>query len=127
MNSEAAAWLIVYRDSLTHNLRALYPSSEVTEMKINWSRFVIGALVATIICFFSDGFMHEKLLANDWQSIYTASGVAEPQEHSTALLYFFVFEVGRGVLSMFLYVLMRGCCGAGPKTAVLAAIAAGVA
>jgi len=93
-------------------------------MKLNWSRFVIGALVVTVICFFSDGFMHEKLLANDWKSIYAASGVAEPQEHSTALLYFFIFEIGRGVLSMFLYVLMRGCCGAGPKTAVFAAIAA---
>ena len=93
-------------------------------MKINWARFVIGALVATIICFFSDGFMHEQLLANDWKNVYGALGTAEPQEHSIALIYFFVFEIGRGVLAMFLYVLMRGCCGAGPKTAVFAAIAA---
>jgi hypothetical protein len=93
-------------------------------MKINWSRFVIGALVVTIICFFSDGFMHERLLANDWKNVYGASGIAEPQEHSIALVYFLVFEIGRGVLAMFLYVLMRGCCGAGPKTAVFAAIAA---
>jgi hypothetical protein len=40
------------------------------------------------------------------------------------LIYFVIFELGRGFLSMFLYVLMRGCCGAGPKTAVFAAIAA---
>ncbi|HSE33456.1 MAG TPA: hypothetical protein VLA93_17925 [Pyrinomonadaceae bacterium] len=93
-------------------------------MRINWSRFVIGALVATVICFFSDGFMHERLLANDWKNVYGAWGITEPQEHSTALIYFFIFEIGRGVLSMFLYVLMPGCCGAGPKTAVFAAIAA---
>lgn len=93
-------------------------------MKINWSRFVIGALVATIICFFSDGFMHERLLADDWKNVYGALGTSEPTEHSIALIYFFIFEVGRGVLAMFLYVLIRGCCGAGPKTAVFAAIAA---
>ena len=93
-------------------------------MKINWARFVIGALVATIICFLSDGFMHERLLANDWSNVYGASGITEPHEHSWALIYFFIFELGRGVLAIFLYVLMRGCCGAGPKTAVFAAIVA---
>ncbi|HEX7295433.1 MAG TPA: hypothetical protein VF251_06755 [Pyrinomonadaceae bacterium] len=93
-------------------------------MKINWPRFLIGALIITVICFLSDGFMHEKLLSNDWKGIYSASGMTEPQEHSTALIYFLIFEIGRGVLSMLLYVLMRGCCGAGPKTAVYAAIAA---
>lgn len=31
-------------------------------MKINWARFIVGILVVTLICFFSDGFYHEKLL-----------------------------------------------------------------
>lgn len=94
-------------------------------MKINWARFLLGALVITVICFFTDGFMQERLLGDDWEAVYHRFGWLNAPPHTpTALIYFGIFEIGRGVLSMFLYVLMRGCCGAGPKTAVFAAIAA---
>ncbi len=93
-------------------------------MKINWTRFAIGALVVTLICFLTDGFMHERLLGSEWEVVYHRFGTSEPPHQPTSIIYFVIFEIGRGVLSMFLYVLMRGCCGAGPKTAVFAAIAA---
>ena len=93
-------------------------------MKINWARFLLGALVITLICFFTDGFMHERLLGADWKALFDGLGVTPPSHEPSALIYFVIFDVGRGFVSMFLYVLMRGCCGAGPKTAVFAAIAA---
>jgi len=93
-------------------------------MKINWARFLLGALVITLICFFTDGFMHERLLGADWKALFDGLGVTPPSHQPSALIYFVIFDVGRGFVSMFLYVLMRGCCGAGPKTAVFAAIAA---
>ena len=93
-------------------------------MKINWARFAIGALVVAVICFLTDGFMHERLLESDWQSVYRGLRAVEPSHQTSSLIYFMIFEIGRGVISMFFYVLMRGCCGAGPKTAVFAAIAA---
>lgn len=93
-------------------------------MNINWARFVIGVLVITIICFVTDGFMHERLLSSDWESVYRGLGATEPPHQTSSLLYFLVLEIGRGVLSMLLYVLMRPHCGAGPKTAVCAAIVA---
>lgn len=92
-------------------------------MNINWARFVIGAFVVTVICFLTDGFIHERLLATEWESVYRAIGAAEPPHQTSSLFYFFILEIGRGVISMLFYVLMRGCCGAGPKTAVYAAIA----
>lgn len=92
-------------------------------MKINWARFLIGALVITVICFFTDGFMHERLLGADWKTLFDGLGVTPPPHRPSALIYFVIFDIGRGFMSMFLYVLMRGCCGAGPKTAVFAAIA----
>ena len=93
-------------------------------MNINWARFFIGVLVVTVICFITDGFMHERLLATEWQNVYRAIGAAEPPHQTSSLFYFMILEIGRGVLSMLLYVLMRTPFGAGPKTAVLAAIAA---
>ena len=96
-------------------------------MNINWGRLTIGALVVAVICFVTDGFMHEQLLASDWRSVYDRMGVAEPHHEAGGVLYFAIFEIGRGVLSMLLYVTMRSHFGAGPKTAVIAAIAAWLA
>jgi hypothetical protein len=93
-------------------------------MNINWTRFIIGALVVTVICFLTDGFMHERLLGNEWEAVYRGLGATEPEHQTSSLVYFLIFEIGRGVVSMLFYVLMRTSCGAGPKTAVCAAIAA---
>lgn len=90
--------------------------------KINWSRFVIGGLVASILAFFSDGFLHEQLLKSDWQAVFTRLGSTPGEHHGSDLLYFVVFDLGRGFVSMFLYVMMRGYCGRGPKTAACAGV-----
>lgn len=89
---------------------------------INWSRFLIGGLIASVILFVTDGMMHEMILKADWQAIYAALGAREPQPHGSSMLYFAIFELGRGMISVLIYVLMRPFHGAGPKTAVFAAI-----
>ena len=96
-------------------------------IKINWARVIIGGLVATVILFVTDGFLHERILSADWQAVYHALGATPPQHNPAALLYFVVFELGRGLISIYLYALMRGCCGPGPKTAVLAGVVAWIA
>ena len=96
--------------------------------RINWARLLIGALVAAVICFLSDGFLHEKLVSAEWQAVYAGLRAPTPtEEHSSALLYFAVFEIGRGFIALLLYVLMRPFCRPGPKTAALAGLAAWVA
>jgi hypothetical protein len=95
--------------------------------KINWVRVMVGGLIAAIICFFSDGLLHEKLLATDWKAVYHNLGVAPAEPHSMGLAYFAVFELGRGLLSMFLYSMMRPYCGPGPKTAAFAGVVAWLA
>jgi hypothetical protein len=89
-------------------------------MKINWARFMVGVLVVTLICFFSDGLLHESILGTDWNMVYQRLGANEPEPHGLGLAYFLFFEIGRGILAMTLYVLMRGPCGVGPKTAAWA-------
>ena len=71
----------------------------------------------------TDGFFHERVVNADWRAVYAALHAAEPTEHSPlGLAYFAIFELGRGLISIYLYSLMRSCCGPGPKTAVFAGI-----
>ena len=95
--------------------------------QINWVRVLVGGLVASIILFLTDGFLHERLALGLWQAVYADLGVAEPKHNAYALIYFAIFELGRGFISIYLYALMRSCCGAGPKTAALAGIVAWIA
>jgi hypothetical protein len=90
--------------------------------RLNWSRIILGTFIAAIIMFLSDGFLHEKLLSTDWQSVYANLGVAEPKHNAAGVIYFAIFEIGRAFTAVFLYALMRSHFGPGPKTAVLAAI-----
>jgi hypothetical protein len=96
-------------------------------IKINWVRVIGGGLVAAIILFMTDGFFHERVVSGDWKAIYAGLGVAEPQHSASGLAYFAIFELGRGLISIYLYALMRSCCGPGPKTAALAGIVAWIA
>ena len=90
---------------------------------INWNRLLIGGLIATVICFLSDGLLHEKVVGADWEAVYdNLRAVSPSREHRSALFYFLVFELGRGFLAIFVYVLMRPFYNPGPKTAVLAGV-----
>ena len=94
--------------------------------RINWVRMLVGGLIATIIAFVTDGFLHERLLHSDWQAIYHNLGVV-PSEHGGHIIHFVVFELGRGLVSIFIYVMMRPHFGPGPKTAALAGVVGWIA
>lgn len=90
--------------------------------KLNWSRIIIGALIAAVILFLTDGFFHESVVRADWDSVYARLGARQPRENAGSMVYFAIFELGRGFLALFLYALMRQPFKPGPKTAVLAGI-----
>ena len=62
-----------------------------------------------------------------WKAVYDNLGAAPPEPHGMSLAYFAVFELGRGLLSMFLYAMMRPYCKPGPKTAAYAGVVAWLA
>jgi hypothetical protein len=95
--------------------------------KINWGRLIAGGLVAAIIAFVTDGFLHESLLSGDWKAVYDNLGASPGEEHGIHMVYFAIFELGRGLVSLFVYVMMRSHFGPGPKTAVLAGVVAWIA
>ena len=95
--------------------------------KINWVRVLVGGLVAAVILFLTDGFFHERVVIADWMAVYNSLGITDPRHNPYALVYFAIFELGRGMISIYLYALMRSCCGPGPKTAALAGVVAWIA
>ena len=95
--------------------------------KINWGRFIVGCLIAAIIMFFTDGFIHETIAKADWKAVYDGLRAVEPEPHGFSMAYFALFELGRGFTAMMFYVTMRSIFGPGPKTAVLAGIVGWIA
>jgi hypothetical protein len=95
--------------------------------QINWGRLIVGSLIAAIIMFVADGFIHETIAKADWRALYEALGAREPEPHGSSMIYFAIFELGRGFTAMMFYVLMRAFFGAGPKTGVLAGIVGWIA
>ncbi len=94
---------------------------------INWGRLIIGAIVAAIILFVTDGLMHETWLHEDWLAVYNNLRATPPEENAASMVYFAIFELGRGFIILFLYVLMRDRFQPGPKTAALAGVIGWVA
>jgi hypothetical protein len=95
--------------------------------QINWGRLLVGSLIAAIIMFVTDGLIHEMLAKADWHALYEALGAREPEPHGANMVYFAIFELGRGFTALMFYVLMRPFFGAGPKTAVTAGVVGWIA
>jgi hypothetical protein len=94
---------------------------------LNWGRFIVGGIIASIILFVTDGLLHEFIVGGDWKAVYDNLGASPQEENTIHMVYFAVFELGRGFIAMFLYVLMRPHFKPGPKTAALAGVVAWIA
>jgi hypothetical protein len=94
---------------------------------VHWGKFVLGALIATAICFISDAFLHQQVVQQQWLDVYAALGARAPEHAGWAMIWFVVFEAGRGFLTMYTYVLLRPRLGPGAKTATWAGVVAWVA
>jgi len=82
----------------------------------------MGGILAAIICFITDGIFHERMVGADWKAVHDLLGIPTVQHGGPGVLYFAVFELGRGLVSLFLYVMMRPHFKPGLKTAALAGV-----
>jgi hypothetical protein len=94
---------------------------------VNWGRFILGALIVAAICFVSDGFLHQRVVTEQWLAVRDALGATTPDHSGFSMIWFVVFEAGRGFLAMYVYVLLRPRLGAGVKTATWAGVVTWVA
>ena len=95
--------------------------------RINWVRLIVGGILAMLILFVTDGVFHERVVNVDWKAVHDNLGIPEGKHSGLGVLYFAVFELGRGLVAMFLYVMMRPHFKPGPKTAALAGVVAWIA
>ena len=96
---------------------------------VNWGKFVLGAVIVAVIAFISDGFLHQKLVNDQWQAPIEPLGkmMVEHKHGGGSMIWFGVFEAGRGFLTMYVYVLLRPRLGASVQTATWAGVVAWVA
>ena len=52
--------------------------------KVNWGRLLLGSLIAAVLCFVTDGLMHNMLIHEDWKGVYTSLKATPPTELRTA-------------------------------------------
>ena len=90
--------------------------------RLNWVRLILGGVIASAIGFLTDGFFHERLVEADWIAVYRNLGATAPHHDASGLLYFAIFELGRGFVAIFVYVMMRRQFKPGWQTAAIAGV-----
>jgi hypothetical protein len=91
--------------------------------RINYARVLLGGVVAGVLLFVADGFIHSKLLQEHWMAAVKAAGRSvEAEEHGSDMLYFAAFELLRGLALAWVYAVFRTHYGPGPKTAICSAL-----
>jgi len=76
--------------------------------KINYGRVLLGGILAGVLLFMADGFIHSKLLHEQWMAAMRAAGRSvEAEEHGADMLYFAAFELLRGLGLAWIYSVFR--------------------
>jgi len=94
--------------------------------KTNYGRLILGAVVAGVIYFVCDGTIHGALLGHYHMAAVTRM-TPNPTADNTSYIYFALFDLGKGLVAMLIYLAARARCGPGPKTAVWAGLVAWLA
>jgi hypothetical protein len=91
-------------------------------MRINGARVILGGAVAGLIVNVSEYLVNNVLLGDEWSNALEA--LNRPSDlGGTATAIFWLWGFMTGMMALWLYAAMRPRFGAGPKTAVLAAVA----
>jgi hypothetical protein len=94
--------------------------------RINYSRLLAGTLVAAVFYFIADGFIHGALLGPYHLAAVTRAGYPVTADN-TAYIYFALFDLGKGLVALLIYVAARARFGPGIRTAAWAGVVAWLA
>ncbi len=87
-------------------------------VKINWSRVILGGLLAGVVVNVVEFTLHAVILDPDWKAALGRS----PEESTGAMMIYVGLGFLIGILAVCYYAAIRPRFGAGPKTAACAGI-----
>ncbi|MDA2938274.1 hypothetical protein MYX75_08440 [Acidobacteria bacterium AH-259-A15] len=90
--------------------------------KINLGRVILGGLLAGLILNVGEFILNEPILGRDWAAAMEA--LNQPPVGGSAIAWFVVMGFVLGMVLIWLYAAIRPRFGAGPKSAVIAGLAA---
>jgi hypothetical protein len=93
--------------------------------RINWARVILGGLLAGVVINIGEFLVNGLLLADRWAAGMKALGLS-PDLGVLPYVMFNLWGFLMGLFVMWLYATIRPRFGAGPRTAVIAAVAAWV-
>lgn len=88
--------------------------------KINFARVLIGGLVAGLILNIGEWILNGVILAKEMKDFFTKCGFPEPGTNFMVIAVVITFVLG--VVLVLVYAAIRPRFGAGPKTAIIAAL-----
>lgn len=90
--------------------------------QINWTRVVIGGIVAAVILFIAGFIIHGAILGADWTAWQQAGHMPSALPHSEAVVIWIIVSLVSGVTGVWIYAGIRPRYGAGAKTALIAGL-----
>ncbi len=88
---------------------------------INWTRVILGGLVAGVVINVFESVLNGVVLAKDWEAAMAAMG--KPPMAGNQIAAFVAWGFVVGIFAVWLYAAIRPRYGAGPKTALCAGLA----
>ena len=89
--------------------------------KINFTRVILGGLLAGLILNIGDYLLHVPVMGEQWKAAMAMYNMSEPD--TTAIVWFMIMDFIIGIAMVWLYAAIRPRFGAGVRTAIVSGIA----
>ena len=87
---------------------------------MNFGRVLLGGLLAGLVMNIGEFILNDKILGLEMKQFFTAHGFKDPGSNFIVIAVVMTFLLG--IVSVFLYALIRPRLGPGPKAAIVAAL-----
>lgn len=89
---------------------------------INWTRVIIGGIVAAVILFIAGFIIHGAILGANWTAWQDAGHMPLALPHGEAVVVWIIVSLITGLTGVWIYAGIRPRYGAGAKTALIAGL-----
>jgi len=92
--------------------------------QINFTRVLLGTLIAGVLMFIGDGLLHGMVLKQSWTDAFAALGRKETGESGGGMIHFALYDLLKAFGAIWIYAAIRPRFSPGPRTALHAGVIA---